>query len=58
MAVVSLDEQAGQVFGCLHGLIRSVEKESGKLVAMTASIPSFIFLALAAFGSKALGARF
>jgi four helix bundle protein len=51
----TLDEQAGHVFGCLHGLIRSVDKESGKLTTITASIASFIVLALAGIGAKAFG---
>lgn len=53
----SLDEHAGQVFGCLYGLIRSVEKESGKLVATAASVTSFIVLGLAGIGTKALTAK-
>ncbi|HWA85845.1 MAG TPA: four helix bundle protein [Opitutus sp.] len=54
-AEATLDEQAGHVFGCLHGLIRSVEKESGKLATFAASITSFVALTLAGFGAKVFG---
>ncbi|HVU22633.1 MAG TPA: four helix bundle protein [Opitutus sp.] len=54
-AEATLEEQAGHVFGCLHGLIRSIEKESGKLTTITASITSFIALTLAGLGTKLLG---
>jgi four helix bundle protein len=39
-----LDEQVGQCFGCLNGLIRAVERESGKLAKLTATLTSLFVL--------------
>ena len=33
----SLDKQGSETFACLHGLIRAVEKESGKIGAVVAT---------------------
>lgn len=43
----TLDEKAGELFGCLYGLIRAVEKEGGKITTLAASITSFVVLGLA-----------
>jgi four helix bundle protein len=40
----SLDDQAGQCFGCLHGLIKAVEREAGRLTKLTAAVTSFFAL--------------
>lgn len=42
----SLREQTKQVFACLHGLIRAVEKEAGKVAKVVATITSIIALGL------------
>ena len=41
-----LQSQTKQVFGCLHGLIRAVEKESGKLSKVIAATTSLFVLGL------------
>lgn len=38
--------QTRQTFACLHGLIKAVEKETGKLGKLAASVSSLIVLAL------------
>jgi four helix bundle protein len=38
--------QTKQVFGCLHGLIGAVEKETGKFAKMVATITSLVVLSL------------
>jgi four helix bundle protein len=43
----ALEQQAGQCFACLQGLIRAVERESGKLARMTATLSSFIVIGMA-----------
>jgi four helix bundle protein len=45
--------QTKQVFACLHGLIRAVEKEAGKLSKAVALITSAIVLCLARFAANA-----
>jgi four helix bundle protein len=42
----ALREQTKLVFGCLHGLIRVVEKEAGKLPKVVATVPSLIVIGL------------
>ena len=41
--------QTRRVFGCLHGLIRAVEKETGKLGKLIAATTSLLVLCLARF---------
>src|SRR5437773_988947 len=41
-----LTAQTKQAFGCLHGLIRAVEKETGKLAKIAATTTSLLVLAL------------
>jgi hypothetical protein len=36
--------QTKQTFACLHGLIKAVEKESGKFAKMVATITSLLVL--------------
>jgi four helix bundle protein len=48
----SLDEQSRSSFACLHGLIRAVEKETGKLGKVVAMMTSAIVLCLARFASN------
>src|SRR5437867_7228669 len=38
--------QTKQTFGCLHGLIRAVEKESGKFAKVAAALTSLLVLSL------------
>jgi len=45
-----LDEVAGQTFACLQGLIQAVERESGKLAKVTATLTSLVVLGIARFG--------
>ena len=49
-----LHQQTKQVFGCLHGLIQAVEKESGKFAKVTATVTSLIVLGLARFSTGPL----
>jgi len=42
-----LHSQTKQAFGCLHGLIGAVERESGKFAKMAAVVTSFLVLSLA-----------
>ena len=44
-----LEEQAGETFGCLHGLVRAVEKESGKSATSGAIVTSLVVLGLMRF---------
>jgi four helix bundle protein len=44
-----LAAQFSAVFACLHGLIRAVEKESGKLSRVAAAVTSFLVLCLPRF---------
>jgi four helix bundle protein len=41
-----LHEQTKMAFACLHGLIRAVEKEAGKLSKVVASVTSLIVIGL------------
>ncbi len=38
--------QTKQTFACLHGLIKAVEKETGKFAKMVATITSLVVLSL------------
>ena len=40
----NLNVQTKQVFACLHGLIKAVEKESGKFAKVTVAITTFFSL--------------
>ncbi len=40
----TLHEQTKVAFGCLHGLIRAVEKEAGKVIAMITSLLAIGFV--------------
>jgi four helix bundle protein len=51
-----LREQTKQVFACLHGLIRAVEKEAGKINKVIATLSSLVALGLAHW-SRGLVAR-
>jgi four helix bundle protein len=42
----TLRQQTKIAFGCLHGLIRAVEKEAGKLSKVVASVTSLIVIGL------------
>ena len=42
----ALEQQVGQCFACLQGLIQAVERESGKLAKMTAKVTSLVVLAI------------
>ena len=42
-----LHEQTKFVFACLHGLIQAVEKETGKLGKVIATITSLVVISLA-----------
>lgn len=42
----TLIRQTKQTFACLHGLIRAVEKESGKLTQVVATLTSLLVLGL------------
>jgi len=43
--------QTKQVFGCLHGLIRAVEKEAGKISKIVAAVTSVLVVGLARWSS-------
>jgi four helix bundle protein len=42
----TLHEQTKFIFGCLHGLIRSVEKEAGKLSKVIATVTSLFVIGI------------
>jgi hypothetical protein len=42
----ALQQQTKVTFGCLHGLIRAVEKEAGKLSKLIATATSLIVIGL------------
>jgi four helix bundle protein len=44
-----LRDQSRQAFACLHGLITAVEKASGKLTRIAATVTSFLALSLVRF---------
>ena len=44
-----LRDQSRQAFACLHGLIQAVEKQSGKLTRIAATVTSFLVLSLSRF---------
>lgn len=54
---IRIDEQAGATFGCLHGLIRAVEKESGKITTIAAALTSLVVLGLACFAAGPVGLK-
>jgi len=47
MEVAELHAQTKLTFGCLHGLIKAVEKEAGKAAKIVAAITSLLVLGLA-----------
>jgi four helix bundle protein len=47
-----LAADAKRVFGCLHGLIQAVEKESGKFARVAASLTSMVVISLATLVSR------
>ena len=52
----SLAEQTKVVFACLHGLIKAVERESGKVGKTLATLSSVLLLSLARFVPVVVGA--
>ena len=48
----ALEGQTSSAFACLHGLIRAVEAESGKLGKAIATVSSFAALCLARFAAQ------
>ena len=46
-----LVEQTKRTFACLHGLIRSVEKEAGKITKIVASVTSLLVLSVIRFAN-------
>ncbi len=44
-----LRDQSRQAFGCLHGLIQAVEKQSGKFTKLAATMTSLLALSLSHF---------
>jgi hypothetical protein len=42
----ALGEETKLAFACLHGLIRAVEKEAGKLGKLVASVASLVAIGL------------
>ncbi len=52
----ALQQHTKATFACLHGLIRAVEKEAGKLSKVVASITSLIVIALIRWSGGQLSA--
>jgi four helix bundle protein len=52
--VASLHGQTKVTFGCLHGLIRAVEKEAGKSAKIVAAVTSLLVIGLARWSSGQL----
>jgi four helix bundle protein len=50
----SLHIQTKLIFACLHGLIRAVEKEAGKLSKVVATVTSLLVIGLARWSSGQL----
>ena len=50
----ALRQQTKATFGCLHGLIRAVEKETGKLGTVIASVTSLLVIGLVRWSSGQL----
>jgi four helix bundle protein len=50
----NLWQQTKTTFGCLHGLIRAVEKEAGKLTKVIATVTSLIAIGLMRWSSGQL----
>jgi four helix bundle protein len=48
----ALAEQTSATFACLHGLIRSVEREAGKFSKLIAAVSSFVAIGLGRFGGQ------
>jgi len=46
-----LAEQTKRTFACLHGLIRSVEEEAGKITTVVASVTSLLVLSVIRFAN-------
>jgi four helix bundle protein len=49
LAAEELSAQTRTAFACLHGLVKAVEKEAGKLTQLTAGLTSLVGLCLARF---------
>lgn len=49
-----LHAQTKQTFGCLHGLIRAVEKEAGKFNKVVATVTSLLVIGFARWSSSQL----
>jgi len=47
--------QTRQTFACLHGLIKAVEKESGKFAKTVAALTSLLVLSLSSRGHLFVG---
>jgi four helix bundle protein len=47
----TLHGQTKLTFGCLHGLIRAVEKEAGKLAKVVATVTSLLIIGVARWSS-------
>lgn len=47
----ALEQRASQCFACLQGLIQAVERESGKLAKLAATISSVVVLGIARLAS-------
>jgi four helix bundle protein len=50
----ALDKQTKRTFACLHGLIRAVEKESGKFSKAAAAITSLLVIGVARWSTSFL----
>ena len=50
-----VEQQSRECFGCLHGLIRAIEKEAGKIAQLGSALTSLMVLGLARFvGSQSV----
>lgn len=47
-----LAEQSGETFACLHGLIKAVEKESGRFTKVTAGLTSLVVIGMMRFSGS------
>ena len=50
----ALREQTKMTFGCLHGLIKAVEREAGKISKVVAAITSLVVIGLIRWSSSQL----
>jgi hypothetical protein len=48
----ALAAQTSHTFACLHGLIRAVEREAGKLSKVIATVSSLVVLCLGRFAGQ------